>query len=44
MKNWIAEWDPLGQCPWEQDVADARAVAEKLGIPFRVVNLIDDYR
>ena len=44
MKNWMAEWDPLGECPWEQDVADARAVAEKLGIPFRVVNLIEDYR
>jgi len=44
MKNWMAEWDPLGQCPWEQDVADARAVAEKLRIPFRVVNLIEDYR
>jgi tRNA-specific 2-thiouridylase len=44
MKNWMAEWDPIGQCPWEQDVADARAVAEKLGIPFRVVNLIEDYR
>lgn len=44
MKNWMAEWDPLGQCPWEQDAADARAVAEKLGIPFRVVNLIGDYR
>jgi tRNA-specific 2-thiouridylase len=44
MKNWMAEWDPLGQCPWEQDVADARAVADKLGIPFRVVNLIEDYR
>ena len=44
MKNWMAEWDPLGQCPWEKDVEDARAVAEKLGIPFRVVNLIEDYR
>jgi tRNA-specific 2-thiouridylase len=44
MKNWMAEWDPLGQCPWEKDVADARAVAEKLAIPFRVVNLIEDYR
>lgn len=44
MKNWMAEWDPLGQCPWEKDVADARTVAERLGIPFRVVNLIEDYR
>jgi len=44
IKNWMAEWDPLGECPWEQDASDARAVAEKLGIPFRVVNLIEDYR
>lgn len=44
MKNWMAEWNPLGECPWEQDVADARAAAEMLGIPFRVVNFIEDYR
>ncbi len=44
MKNWMAERDPFGQCPWEQDVADARAVADALGIAFRVVNLIEDYR
>lgn len=44
MKNWMAEWNPLGQCPWEQDMADARAVAATLGIPFRVVNFIEDYR
>lgn len=44
MKNWMAEREPFGPCPWEQDVEDARAVAEKIGIPFRVVNLIADYR
>lgn len=44
MKNWMAERDPFGQCPWEKDVEDARAVAESLGIPFRVVNLIEEYR
>lgn len=44
IKNWMAEWDPVGECPWEQDVADARAVAEALGIRFRVVNLIGEYR
>ncbi len=44
IKNWMAERDPFGQCPWEDDVADARAVADKLGIPFRVINLIEDYR
>lgn len=44
MKNWVEEEDPLGQCPWETDIADARAVAQQLGIPFRVVNLMAEYR
>jgi tRNA-specific 2-thiouridylase len=44
MKNWINEENILGECPWEQDVADARAVAERLGIEFRIVNLMRDYR
>lgn len=44
MKNWINEDNILGDCPWERDIADARRVAEQLGIPFRVVNLMDEYR
>ncbi len=44
MKNWINEVNIVGDCPWQQDVADARAVAENLGIPFEVVNLMDEYR
>ena len=44
MKNWINEDQILGDCPWEQDIADARRVAEQLGIPFRVVNLMEEYR
>jgi tRNA-specific 2-thiouridylase len=44
MKNWINEENILGDCPWQQDIEDARAVAERLGIPFRVVNLMKDYR
>jgi len=44
MKNWINEDNILGDCPWQQDVEDARAVAETLGIPFEVVNLMDDYK
>ncbi|HAT59291.1 MAG TPA: tRNA 2-thiouridine(34) synthase MnmA, partial [Opitutae bacterium] len=44
MKNWINEDEILGDCPWQQDIEDAAAVAEKLGIPFRVVNLMKDYR
>jgi tRNA-specific 2-thiouridylase len=44
MKNWINEDNILGECPWQQDIEDARAVAEHLGIEFRVVNLMTDYR
>ncbi len=44
MKNWINEENILGDCPWQQDIEDARAVATRLGIEFRVVNLMQDYR
>lgn len=44
MKNWINEENILGDCPWQQDIEDARAVSERLGIEFRVVNLMTDYR
>ncbi|MGA3008081.1 MAG: tRNA 2-thiouridine(34) synthase MnmA [Opitutaceae bacterium] len=44
MKNWINETGVAGHCPWEQDITDARAVAERLGIEFCVVNLMRDYR
>lgn len=44
MKNWINEENILGDCPWQQDVRDARAVADTLGIPFEIVNLMDDYK
>lgn len=44
MKNWINEENVLGDCPWQADIEDARAVAESVGIPFRVVNLMGEYR
>jgi len=44
MKNWINEDEILGDCPWKQDIEDASAVAAHLGIPFRVVNLMEQYR
>jgi tRNA-specific 2-thiouridylase len=44
MKNWINEENIIGHCPWQEDIEDARAVAEQLGIPFHVVNLMRDYR
>ena len=44
MKNWINEDNIIGHCPWMRDIEDARAVCDRLGIEFRVVNLMQDYR
>jgi len=44
MKNWINEDNVIGDCPWQQDIVDARAVADRIGIEFHVVNLMRDYR
>ena len=44
MKNWINEDNLLGDCPWQRDIEDARAVADRLGIEFHVVNLMREYR
>jgi tRNA-specific 2-thiouridylase len=44
MKNWINAEGIPGDCPWQQDIEDAHAVAVALGIEFRVIDLIDAYR
>ena len=44
MKNWMNEPGLAGDCPWQQDIEDARAVCERIGIPFRVLNFMDAYR
>src|SRR5688572_30811085 len=44
MKNWINEDGIVGDCPWQQDIEDARAVANHIGIEFQVVNLMREYR
>lgn len=44
MKNWINEDQVIGHCPWEQDIVDARGACERLGIEFKVVNLMREYR
>ena len=33
-----------GECPWEDDVRNAQAVAEHLKIPFKIIDLVKDYR
>ena len=45
MKNWHDTTGVLkSDCPWLDDKFDAQAVAMKLGIPFHVVDLSDQYR
>ena len=44
MKNWINEEEIVGHCPWMEDIEDARKIADQLGIEFRIVNLIDEYK
>lgn len=46
MRTWMNEEGGavFEDCPWEEDIKNAKAVAAHLGLPFEVVNLIDDYR
>lgn len=46
MKTWMNEEgiDVFGNCPWQQDIEDARAVCKQLDVSFTVVNLIEAYR
>lgn len=43
MKSW-GEPDASGACPWEEEVADALAVCERLGIALDTVDLTTEYR
>ena len=44
MKNWVNDEGIPGECPWEQDIQDALAVAKTTGIEFRVIDLVNEYR
>jgi tRNA-uridine 2-sulfurtransferase len=44
MKNWSDDFGIKGDCPWERDLADAKAVAEHLGIEFLSYNFERQYR
>lgn len=44
MKNFTNEEGLPGDCPWEQDIRDAREVCDYLGIEFRILSLMDEYR
>ena len=42
MKNWDED-DVAGHCPAEQDLIDARAVADRLGITLRTISFSSEY-
>lgn len=42
MKNW-QEDDANAPCPAQQDLADAQAVCDLLGIPLQMVSFVDEY-
>lgn len=45
MQNWHDESVTISDdCPWIDDSQDALLVAEKLGIPFQVLDLSEDYK
>lgn len=45
MRNWVDDSVILSEeCPWVEDSNDALAVAEKLGIPFHVIDLSVQYK
>jgi len=43
MKNWTADVAGVA-CPWRQDLADARAAAAKIDIPFKVFDFQSAYK
>ncbi len=45
MRNWHDESVLISEeCPWVEDSADALLVAEKLGIPYQVLDLSEEYK
>lgn len=45
MKNWHDESVTISEeCPWLEDSYDAMLVAQKLNIPFKVIDLSDQYK
>ena len=42
IRTWHTE-EELGDCPAAEDIEDARAAAAHLGLPFRIVNLVEEY-
>jgi tRNA-specific 2-thiouridylase len=43
MKNWTQDIEGV-ECPWRQDLADARAAAVAVDIPFRIMDFQAEYK
>ncbi len=43
MKNWTEDFDGV-DCPWKEDLADAKVVAAKLGIPLVIYDFQKEYK
>ncbi len=43
MKNWALDL-PGFDCPWREDLADAKRVAVQLDIPFKIFDLQEEYK
>ncbi len=43
MQNWTRDVAGVA-CPWKEDLADAKSVAVRLGIPFKVFNFEKQYK
>ena len=45
MRNWVDESVTIhDECPWVEDSNDAMLVADKLGIPFQVIDMSGPYQ
>lgn len=45
MRNWVDDEVIISEeCPWVEDSKDALLVAEKLGIPFQVLDFSEEYK
>jgi tRNA-specific 2-thiouridylase len=45
MRNWVDDSVIISEeCPWVEDSNDALNVAQKLGIPFQVIDLSEEYK
>lgn len=43
MKNWTQDF-PGFECPWKEDLADAKRVAVQIGIPLEIFDFEKDYK